>query len=145
MALPRRGGIRVYVAAILLAACGDDGDDVPADAGSGADSGSVMLDDGMAPPDTGRPPTGADSSGGSTVGMVCANDGQCTGPGEVCCLSRLPTACTLDADCPGNTPGIDCSGRDDCPNEGNICCRVGTDQFCTRPMACEGFGGDEVP
>ncbi len=127
---------------VTLVACGDDGGptaDAATDTSTVADTGA-RLDAPVAdaaPADTG--------SGGSTVGMLCANDDNCTGAGEVCCLSELPTACQLATDCEGMSPGIPCESRDDCPNEGNICCRVATDQFCTRPETCEGFGGEQVP
>jgi hypothetical protein len=135
----------VVGAVATLAACGgDDGTGDP-DAGARADGGPAVIDAGsMAGTDGGAPATDA-GGGGSTVGMLCANDDNCTGAGEVCCLVELPTACQLLVDCPEMTSGIPCTARDDCPNGGNVCCRVGEDQFCTRPSTCEGFGGDEIP
>ena len=131
-------GIGLCVLLAVPTACGDDSSPSPEDAGSGGgtDAGTVVDSGSGGGTDAG--------GGGSTVGMICANDSNCTGAGEICCLESDPFHCTLEADCDTTSGGIPCEGKTDCPNS-RVCCRLPTDQFCTTRNACSDFGGDEVP
>lgn len=138
----------MVAATVLAAACGDD-DGPGADAGGGTgttDAGTAAGTDAGTALDAGdgAGTTDAGTGGGSTVGMLCANDTNCTGAGEVCCLESAPYVCTLAADCDSTSGGIPCESRADCPSS-RVCCRLPTDQFCTTRNACADFGGDEVP
>jgi len=134
-------GIGLGVALALATACGHDDPPSPEDAGTGGgtDAGAGGGTDAGSGGDV-----DAGTGGGSTVGMICANDSNCTGAGEICCLESDPFVCSLEADCDTTSGGIPCEGKDDCPSS-RVCCNLPTDQFCTTRMACEDFGGDEVP
>lgn len=123
---------------LALWACGDD-------AGPETDGGAGTIDAGSTAQDA-RTGTTADagSGGGSTVGMICANDTNCTGAGEVCCLESSPYVCRLETDCTSGSLGIPCTASADCPSS-RICCRLGDDQMCMREMDCANLGGEALP
>ena len=119
----------------VLGACGDDAG--PASTDSGA------RDVAATPRDAG-PGSDAGSGGGSTVGNICANDTNCTGAGETCCLESSPYVCRLATDCSTVGGGIPCTASADCPSS-RICCRLGDDLMCMRGMDCEALGGEQLP
>ena len=128
---------------LAVAACGDDSDPTPGTdggtTGPGIDGGPMTTDSG------GAMTADSGTGGGSTVGRVCANDTNCTGTGETCCLESSPYVCRLATDCMTVGGGIPCTASADCPSS-RICCRLDPDTtMCMRTMDCTALGGDEVP
>jgi hypothetical protein len=123
--------------------CGDDAASVDGGPPSSRDGGSR---DGGAR-DAGNADAALDAgrdAGESAIGQLCANDDNCTGAGQVCCLAERPSTCTLATECDGDPSGIPCDARDDCPTS-RVCCRFPTETFCTPRRACDDLGGEEVP
>lgn len=137
-------------AALLLGlfGCGDDSTPPPRsdagrrDAGSfdaGAPRDGALADTGSGVRDAGR-----DGGSTSVIGMLCANDDNCTGSGQVCCLAEVPSTCQLATECDGDPSGIPCTRSDDCPSS-RVCCRFPTETFCTPRRACADLGGEQLP
>jgi hypothetical protein len=148
------GFVKLGWAAILLGlfllglfACGDDSTPPPASDAGRRDAGSF---DAGAPrdaalPDAGAPPGDAGRDAGlSVIGMICANDDNCTGAGQVCCLAEVPSSCQLATECDGDPSGIPCTRSADCPSS-RVCCRFPTETFCTPRRACADLGGEQLP
>lgn len=126
--------MRSFILCLALVACGDDSDPAPADAG-----GTIRRDTGTSSTtDTGT------TGGGSTVGNICANDTNCTGAGEVCCLESSPYVCQLATNCMETAGCLPCTESAGCPSS-RICCRLGSDMCCMRNQDCTNLGGEPLP
>lgn len=124
---------RFWVMAAVLAACGGD-------EGGGGDTsaaGDTGASDGTAPDGTAPDPDA--TSPGEVVASFCRDDGECTGPGEICdchgqCVVAGGTPCTEDRNCGVPRWCNTCTGF--CEEQVGVCAPCEEARACLDLGAC---------